>query len=110
MVKGRWLPRRGRLTRWASAMGYCPLSPGQTSASKTRMISLSVGVPLNSTYEAKSAPALFVDKLQRCNVRLIGADLAVANHTIASELEPGDLIARNAHSNPVHANDISLDG
>ena len=44
-------------------------------------------------HKPKSALALFVDKLQRCDVRLIGADLAVANDPIAGELEPCELIA-----------------
>ena len=93
-MKARWLPPRGRLTRWASASGCWPLRPGQTSASKTRTISSSAGQRVEQDLdEAQAALALLVDQLERRDVRLVGADLAVADDPIAGELKPGELIA-----------------
>ena len=68
-------------------------SPGQTSASKTRMISSRAGIHGIAPARSPDRYCPVVDQLKSCEACLVGPHLAVANDPVPGKLESGDLKA-----------------
>ena len=97
-VKPRWLPPRGRRQRWTSAAGGWPSRPGQASLQEHALDLGLVGQRHEQRLdEAEPDLAGVGDQLERREVDVVGAHLAVADHAVAGELEAGEAELGDAH-------------
>ena len=85
------MPPRGRLTRWTRAIAGWPSSVGQTSLREHPLDLDLVGQRVEQGLD-KAEPDLASvgDQLERGDVDIVGAHLAVADDAVAGELEAGD--------------------
>ena len=85
------MPPRGRLTRWTSADRRLALEarPDLGLEDAHDLVQRRAAARNRTLHEAEADVARVVDQLERRDVDLVGAHLAVADHPVAGELKPG---------------------